>query len=190
MNMKYARPYEQTLRAQQAWETGARLLEVAEGLFAREPFDRVGLEAVARAAGVTVPTVQRRFGNKEGLFLACVDAIRARVQAQRPTPLASDRRAAIRQLVDHYEAEGRMIWNFLRQEDDVPALKDGMAEARRFHRSWVEAAFGSGDDRRTDALVAATDFFIWKLLRLDLGRDREDVEHTMVRLVDAITGGC
>lgn len=187
--MKPARHYEQTLRAQKAWETEVRLLEAAEGLFAREPFDRVGLEAVARAAGVTVPTVQRRFGNKEGLFLACVDVIRARVLAQRPAPVACDRRGAVHQLIDHYEAEGRMLWNLLRQEDDVPALKEGLAEARRFHRAWVEAAFGGGDDRRTDALVAATDFFIWKLLRLDLGREREEVEQTMVRLVDAIAGG-
>jgi AcrR family transcriptional regulator len=190
MNMKSGRAYEQTLRAQKVHETEARLLEVAERLFARERFDRVTLDAVAREAGVTVPTVQRRFGNKEGLFLACAEVARARIAAQRPTDVACSRREAMGRLIDHYEAEGAMVWHLLRQEDDVPALREGLADGRRYHRAWVEAVFGGSDDvARIDALVAATDLFVWKLLRLDLGRTRTQVEHTMNAMVDAIVGG-
>jgi AcrR family transcriptional regulator len=187
--MKSGRSYDQTLRAQKAVETEVRVLEVAEALFSRERFDRVTLEAVAREAGVTIPTVQRRFGNKEGLFVACAGRMRDRVVAQRPLTPTADRREALRQLLEHYEAEGARVWHFLRQEEDVPALREGLAEGRRYHRAWVEAVFGRGDDARGDALVAATDLSVWKLLRLDLGRSRAQVEHTMITMVDAIVGG-
>jgi len=52
----------------------------------RRPFDRVTLAAVAQAAGVTIPTLQRRFGNKEGLFAACGSRVGVRIVAQRGSP--------------------------------------------------------------------------------------------------------
>ncbi|MEW5850113.1 MAG: TetR/AcrR family transcriptional regulator [Myxococcota bacterium] len=36
------------------------------------------LAAVAEASGVSIPTLQRRFGNKDGLFAAVGDRVRAR----------------------------------------------------------------------------------------------------------------
>lgn len=188
MNMKCGRGYQQTLRAQQAHDNQARILGAAERLFATERFDRVTLHAVATAAGVTIPTIQRRFGNKEGLFAACADAMRPRILAQRVVPAGGDLALAVRRLVDHYEQEGRMVWHFLRQEQDVPLLRDGLAEGRRVHRAWVEAVFGADDPTRTDALVAATDVYVWKLLRIDLGRRRAEVEERMIAMARAVAG--
>jgi AcrR family transcriptional regulator len=191
MNMKSERAYTQTLRAQKALDSEARILDEAERLFGTELFDRVTLDAVARAAGVTIPTVQRRFGGKEGLFMACGERVRARVQAQRGAPPVDDVPAAIRQLVAHYEAEGRNVWHWLRQEADVPFLRAGLEEGRATHRAWVIAAFGVQKERvaHVDALVAVTDLFTWKLLRLDLGRTRVDVERTMITMANAIQQG-
>lgn len=188
MNMKEGRGYQQTLRAQKAQDNEARILTEAERLFATERFDRVTLDAVAKAAGVTIPTIQRRFGNKEGLLAACADAMRPRILAQRVVPAGGDLAVAMRHLVDHYEKEGRMVWHFLRQADDVPLLHDGLAEGRRVHRAWVEAVFGAGDPARTDALVAVTDLFVWKLLRVDLGRRRAEVEDRMIAMARAVAG--
>jgi AcrR family transcriptional regulator len=194
--MNYKRGYVQGLRAQQTVEREERILDEAERLFGTLPFDRVALSAVAQAAGVTIPTLQRRFGNKEGLFTACGERIRARVGRQRGAPPIGNVRGSIVQLIDHYELEGRLTWQLLRQEDDIPFLKRGLDYGRGVHRAWVEQVFAEplarsargGRQPLTDALVAATDVFVWKLLRLDFGRSRKDVEATILAMVEAIVG--
>jgi AcrR family transcriptional regulator len=157
----------------------------------------VTLAQVAAAAGVTVPTLQRRFGNKEGLFHAWGQRVRERVNAQRGSPPVGDLRACLVELVAHYELEGRGAWHLLRQEDDIPLLKHGLDVGRRVHRAWVEQVFAETIARRSpakrrslvDALVAVTDLFVWKLLRLDNGRSRQDVETILIAMAEAITGG-
>jgi AcrR family transcriptional regulator len=191
------RRYDTTLRSQRAAENEQRILDEAERLFRTELFDRVTLASVAEAAGVTIPTLQRRFGNKEGLFVACGQRLGARVQAQRGTPPVNDIPAALSQLVEHYEAEGAWVFHMLRQESDVPLLQPAMAHGRQQHRAWVEKVFAErleplrGRERtlRVDQLIAVTDLFVWKLLRVDLGRPRKDVEASMLQLALAVSKG-
>jgi AcrR family transcriptional regulator len=197
MNMKLRRTYRQTLRAQMAADTEKHILEEAQRLFSTNLFDRVSLAAVARAAEVTIPTIQRRYGSKDGLFAAAAARVRTRIHHQRGTPPLGDVRACIVELVAHYELEGRMVWHLLRQEADVPLLRPAMEEGRKTHRAWVEEVFApyldrtEGKRRRAsvDALVAVTDVFTWKLLRLDLGRSRGEVETLMNATAAAVAGG-
>lgn len=191
------RRYDGRLRAERARESAERILEVAERAFATEHFDRVTLASVAQAAGVTVTTLQRKYGDKSGLFAAVAARGRARIVAQRGAPPKDDVRAALTQLVDHYESEGRLVWHLVRQEREVPTLAKVTREGRKTHRAWVESVFAGalarleGDDRRrrVDALVAATDLFVWKLLRIDVGRSRADVESTMFAMASAVARG-
>ncbi|MBK6528650.1 MAG: TetR/AcrR family transcriptional regulator [Deltaproteobacteria bacterium] len=193
--MKSGRAYQQTARAQKTAESLERILDEAEALFFSEPFDRVTLDAVARAAGVSIPTLQRNFGNKEGLFAAVGGRMRARVEAERRPPrMTQEARPA---LLDHYERDGRTMWHLLRQEADVPLLHAGLDEARAVHRAWVGEVFacslaalkGAERERRLDALVAATDLYVWKLLRVDLGRTRQQVGRTMTAMALAVARG-
>ncbi|MFZ1411915.1 MAG: helix-turn-helix domain-containing protein [Micropruina sp.] len=194
--MKTARAYRQGLRALQASANEERILDAAERLFATELFDRVSLAEVARASGVSIPTLQRRFGSKDGLFEATGRRVRERVLAQR-RPAAPDPISALAALLDHYEQEGAMMWHLLRQESDVPALGVVLAEARSMHRVWIEGVFAplldglEGEDRHTrvDALVAATDLYLWKLLRIDLGRSRAHTERLITGLVHNVARG-
>jgi AcrR family transcriptional regulator len=191
-----ARRYDNTLRAQQAADTSGRILEVAERLFATEHFDRVTLSSVAKAAGVTIPTLQRKYGSKEGLFAALGDVVRERVGAQRGAPPSNDVEGAIGQLIAHYEEEGALIWHLLKQEAEVSLLHVALEEGRQVHRKWVETVFASaleGLDRaarheRVDALICATDLYQWKLLRLDFGRSRAAVEKTINAMAKAVAG--
>jgi AcrR family transcriptional regulator len=50
-----------------------QLLELAEELFAERGYAGASMDELARRAGVTKPVVYELFGNKEGLFGACVD---------------------------------------------------------------------------------------------------------------------
>ncbi len=182
------------LRGLRAEDTAVRILEVAERAFSTLPFDRVTLAEVAKGAGVTIPTLQRKYGNKEGLFAALAPVVRARIQEQRGRPPGGDVAAAVKQLVGHYEAEGALVWHLLRQEADVPFLKAALGEGRSVHRAWVEAAFahllpkGKARAAQIDALVAVTDLYLWKLLRLDLGRSRAQTEQTLVAMAQAVAG--
>jgi hypothetical protein len=62
---------------------------------------------------------------------------------------------------------------------------------RTYHRGWVERTFapqlaglrGPARKRRIAALVAATDVYTWKLLRLDLGLSQAETERTLVEMI-------
>lgn len=180
------RPYVQRARAERSAETSERILEVAERLFSREIFERVTLDSVAREAGVSIPTLQRRYGSKEGLLAAVVERAEQRVAAQRASPTLGAIDANLDALLAHYELEARTMWHLLRQEEDCPPLAEIVKRGRALHRRWVEEAFGKGSRERTDALVAATDLFVWKLLRVDLKRGQGAVRSTMRALVDGV----
>lgn len=172
------------------------MLDAALRRFATALFDEVTLDAIADDAGVTVQTVIRRFGSKEDLFSLLIEREGVRILADR-TPASSDRgdiAAAVRALVSHYERDGAMVLNLLRQEDRFPLIAETLETARRVHEVWVEEQLqllldgSSGDERRLrlDALLAATDIYVWKVLRVDRGRSVEEVEEAMLALLEGI----
>jgi TetR/AcrR family transcriptional regulator, mexJK operon transcriptional repressor len=71
----------------------AAILEAARAAFLAQPYDRVSVEAVALAAGVSKVTVYARFGSKDQLFVRALsswcDAMydRARLEAGQGQPL-------------------------------------------------------------------------------------------------------
>ncbi len=185
-----------TARAARAAETGERILDAAMARFSEMAFDAVTLADVAEDAGVTVQTVIRRFGGKEGLFAQLVERESARIGAAR-TPRGGDEASieeAVHALVGHYEADGPAILNFLKQEDRSPELAEVVATGRSVHEAWVKTHCASvlagrrGVDgkRRLAAAIAATDLYVWKLLRLDRSMSRADVEKTMLLLLRGI----
>ena len=170
------RSYDNARRSAAAAETAGRIAEVAERLLAEGPFDGVTLQAIADGAGVSVQTVLRHMGSRDG----CIEAVRQRVGA-RIAAQRGETTDPIGQLLAHYEAEGRLILNLLAQEGAVAFARQAVEEGRAFHRAWVVRCFGVDDD----ALVAATDLYVWKLLRLDLGRSAEATREVVERLVRA-----
>lgn len=50
------------------------ILEAAGELFVKDGFDKVSMDQLAEAAGVSKQTVYSHFGSKEGLFQAAIDA--------------------------------------------------------------------------------------------------------------------
>jgi len=229
----HTRPYDMTLRAQRAAQTTERIVTVTETLLLEGPLTEVTLKAIAAGAEVTVQTVLRHMGSRDGCLEAVAQRLAERVAEQRGASPAGDVDGAIAGLVDHYEADGRLVLNLLAQEAGSEPLARRAAEiGRAFHRDWVRRCFapwlGEADDReaddreagdyeagdreaddredgdyeagdredgdvdvgdvreRVDALVAATDLYVWKLLRLDLGRSREATEGVLRHLVTAV----
>ena len=190
MNISATRSYRQAARALATAATGERILDAAVGLFWAQPGGIV-LEDVARAAGVTVQTVLRRFGSKDGLFEAAATRERDTVVAQRDTAPVGDAGAAVSVLLDHYEQYGERVLRLLAEEVRSPALRAIIDSGRTVHRQWCAQVFAPalsalGDtdrDRRLAQLVAVCDVYTWKLLRHDAGLGRRQTEIALVELL-------
>src|SRR5260370_42666326 len=73
------RRYRMVARAEAAATTAERILDAAVEVFWELPTDQISLDEIARRAGVTVQTVIRRFGGREGLLAAAGERAAAKV---------------------------------------------------------------------------------------------------------------
>lgn len=118
------REYRSELRAQQADETRERILDATVRVMARGLPD-VSIPAVAREAGVSIPTVYRHFATKHDLFAAVYPHL--------------ERRAGLREMViprtmDQLRDGIRAIFDRLEAFDDLARAamaSPAAAEARR-----------------------------------------------------------
>jgi len=187
------RPYRQTARAETAEATAREILEAFSECMRKQWFDEVTLDEVARRAGVNVRTVVRRYGGKEGLLKGFVENFVPSVAVNRETQ-PGDVEAAVERLIEIYEAWGDSVIRNLAQEPRHRSLKPLLDLGRSHHRGITARAFapwleplGQRDRRDTlDALVAATDVYVWKLARRDMGRSRAETGLLLRRLVDAV----
>ena len=169
------------------------ILATFQDLLLRRALDAVTLTAVAEGAGVTQQTVIRKFGGKEGLLRALAHKIKDEVVERRRVE-PGDVEAAIAVLVHDYESVGDLVMRLLTQEGRDPALSDLLQLGRREHRQWVAAAFAPALSTRResersillDALVTATDLYVWKLLRRDFGYAPAHVARVMDSLVTGL----
>jgi AcrR family transcriptional regulator len=187
------RRYTQDARARSAEDTARRVLEAFLARLMAQWYDEITLDRVAEDAGVTVQTVVRRFGGKEGLLAKSVGTLSAQINAQRATP-PGDIPGAVRNLIADYERTGDAVIRLLALEPRHPAIKETLDFGRGEHRRWVSEAFanelGALDaeprERVLDALVVATDVYAWKLLRRDKGRSRDATAATIESMIRAV----
>ena len=187
--MKTTRKYTMGARAEAVEETRRRVIDALVGLAETRPFAEISLDDVATAAGVSVQTVLRRFGSRDALFADAMQTAQSNVEAERRTP-PGDVGAAVRTVVDHYEKRGRVALLMLAQEEHDAFARKVTDFGKALHRTWVSEAFAPvvdpDDEEALDLLVAATDVFTWKLLRIDRGHSRAVTERLIHRLVDAV----
>lgn len=183
-----ARSYTMQARALAVSSTRTRILRAMLDLAVERLTVEITLDDVAARAGVSVRTVLRHFGDRDGLLDAATGLGAAEFEAEREaTP--GDVDEAARVIVDHYEARGDFVIRLLAQEDD-PRIGPIVATGRLVHRTWVGEVFGPllpvhppAREAAIDLLVVATDVYAWKLLRRDRGLDRDAVEGRMRRMV-------
>jgi len=197
MNTVDRRPYRMVSRAASAAATGERILDAAVEAFWERPGGQVSLDAVADRAGVSVQTVIRRFGGKEGLLAAALERETTRVRASRDPAAVTDTAGAVAQLVAHYEVMGERVLRMLAEETRAPVLRKVVDAGRRVHRDWCECVFASSlagltgptRARRLAQLVAVCDVYTWKLLRRDAGLSRSETERALLELIEPLLEG-
>ncbi|MFC0681833.1 TetR/AcrR family transcriptional regulator [Lysobacter korlensis] len=191
--MKTIRPYTQRARAEASEATHLRIMDALVRLVAERSSMSIQLTEVAERAGVSVQTILRRFGSRDGLFDQTLAHESAKVEAEREAP-AGNPPEALRILIDHYEQRGDGMMALLSQESADERARSIVTTGRAVHRRWVESVFapwlGSGGtaerSERVRLLIAATDLYVWKLLRRDMGLSRQDTEAHMLRLLEGL----
>lgn len=185
------RKYEMAARQQAKDATRAAILAAAIETFVDARSLDITLPAVADRAGVTVKTVLRHFGNRDGLIDAAFAQAYDEVLAER-TPPTNDPDDALRVLIAHYERRGDMVLAVLGDTDDPRAVHMNTA-GRLAHRQWVDDVFSAQlpteqaeRARLVDVLVVATDVYCWKLLRRDRELSTHEVHDRMALMTGAV----
>jgi AcrR family transcriptional regulator len=194
--MSQSRSYHKKARARSEAATGEAILDAAYHAFSMEPFGSVTLKQIADESGVTVQTVIRRFGSKEGLFIHLAKQMEKRIIPEREVPAEEGLSAALNALIRHYERDGDIITHLVNQENQFEFIRVVVNRGRQVHRQWVEkhcrhllaGLTGSERTRMLSALIVATDLSTWKLLRRDYGHDQETVAGIMQKLLNGLNG--
>jgi AcrR family transcriptional regulator len=195
MNMKLptaTRRYTQTVRAVSAQATGKQILDAFLARLMTQWFDEITLDSIAEDAGVTVQTVLRRFGDKEGLLAEALKILAVQIRASRGKA-TSDVESLVHGLITDYEATGDAVIRLLALEPRHPALKVVLDFGRSEHRQWTSTALAevlgkldtAARNAALDALVVVMDVYTWKLLRRDMGRSVNATATVMKNLIRA-----
>ncbi|WP_433224732.1 TetR/AcrR family transcriptional regulator [Microtetraspora malaysiensis] len=192
MESEAKRSYRMGARAAAMEATRVRILEAAVALWARRWYDDVTLQHIADEAGVSVQTIVNHFDSKDGLADAIADRLASQTEVARQAP-AGDVPAIVAVLFEDYEGHGDANVLWIAQVDRVPAIARAAAHARGQHRAWLERVFadrlparGPAREHALTLHYAATDVYLWKLWRRDLGLSREDAERAMCDLLTSI----
>jgi AcrR family transcriptional regulator len=181
-------------RAASTAETRKTVLEASAAAFDELPFDEITLAEVARRSGVSVQTVIRHFGGKEGLFLATLQHTAAEMASGREVEPGGEPKEIVSTLIDHYEEFGDRVLHALAQEDRVPALGTLVELGRTYHLAWCRGAFhpalkglrGRRRERRAFQLAAVTDIYMWKILRRDRGLGVAETKLAIMELLEPL----
>ena len=187
------RAYKQDARADQARANAQAVLDAAvKQLRTAKRLAEVTLEDIAADARVTVRTILRQFGSKDGIMEAAFLEVGRQIEMARPKTVAGDVDAALAALLTQYEAEGDLNARVVAEEYEIPILHKLLEHARASHRQWVASIFAprlahlspAEREQRITALYAATEVQLWKVMRRDLHQSAEQtavIFHQLVR---------
>lgn len=188
------RRYVMTARAAKTAATRARIRMSAIQLYReRGAIEDFTLEEVAQRARVAVRTILRAAQSKDELVYAALDSMPGQGIVLHRTP-PGDVAAAVRACFDAYESIGDLQVQRLNTEGHRPALKLALDKGRETHREGLKIAFAPHLDRLQGEaraqlltiLLVATDVYVWKLLRRDMGLGRAAAEAIVVEILNGV----
>jgi len=189
------RQYRMGARAAAVAATRNRILDAAGSAADELPVEELTLAVVARRAGVSVQTVLRHFGSREQLLAAMVAHMGMQMGGDREVEASWGTERIVAVLIDHYERFGdRVLW-MLAQEHRHPQVKALTDFGREYHAQWCREAFapalrglrGRRRERLLSQIVAATDVYVWKVLRRDRKLSQAQVTLAIQELLAPLT---
>ncbi len=194
MKKKTTRPYQMDKRSEMSAKTAQDIVKAVISLWHELPLKEITLEKIAARAGVTTRTIMRRFGSKEGLFKACLQNKVSDYQSQREKAEVGNIEVSVSFLLKDYEAHGDALIKTLAVENDLQVAHQALDAGRKYHRDWCQRIFEpyltlqdrNSYEQKLRGFIAATEFYLWKLLRRDLNYSFDETKETFIRLVKGI----
>jgi len=171
-------------RAKQVARNDRKIIDAMADLWLEVPMSELTLDKVSQKSGVTVRTILRKFGSKEGLIRACIENDGDRFTRKRMQVTPGDLPGILDALLEEYEYMGDALIRTLTVEYEFPVTQTLLKNARMFHREWCAIVFEPflpekiSDNYETilSAFISSTEFYLWKLLRRDLGKSQEQCQ--------------
>lgn len=193
-----ARPYRSQLRAQQAEETRARILDATVRVMAGG-LASVSIPAVAREARVSVPTIYRHFATKRDLLAAVYPHLASRAGLNEPVVPRSveEFRDMVRSLAERLESLGELARAAMASPAAEEArrinMPDRFAMSRRFAGTVAPGAQVADRDRIARIMLVLTSSSALRMWRDHLGSSvdeaADDVDWVLRAAIAAATSG-
>ena len=181
-------------RADQVAANDQKILDAAAELWLKLPLSEVTLEKVAEQSGFSIRTLLRKFGSREGLMEACVEQDAGDFLKKRREAPVGDPEGILDSLLSEYEQMGDAVIRALMAEEELPVAKKLLETGRNFHKEWCATVFApflpsnSAEDyeERLHAFMAATEIYLWKMLRRDHNRSYEQTFQVFQQLLEGL----
>jgi AcrR family transcriptional regulator len=178
-------------------ETDERILDATYRLMAQHGYVRMSMDAIAAEAGVTKPTIYRRYGTKIELAMA---ALVYKCDPSRP-PITGDTRADLIAELEHFRrAISRpygmsLLGTVLAEEHETPELLAAFREylvapRRGALRAILEAACARGEFRPDADLAIAANLLVGAYYAQYVGGapfDDKWAEHVVEMVLDGLS---
>lgn len=178
-------------RSKLAEMTEERILKALAELFLEESLRDITLEKIAERSGVTVRTILRKFGTKEGLFKTSQELDIVGLENIKEKTRVGDIGHIVQTMLEEYESTGLAGIRLLALEHEMALAADFLKKGREVHSKWVERVFApylpTDDEKKRHAMLGAlyveTDINGWRLLRLDLGYSLEQTREILIKKI-------
>jgi AcrR family transcriptional regulator len=188
------RSYQMSERAKQVARNDRKIMNAMSDLWIELPLSEITLDMISRKSGVTVRTILRKFGSKEGLFKACIEKDGDRFTIKRKEVKPGDLNGILDALLEEYEHMGDALIRTLTVEYNFHSTQRLLHKARTMHREWCAYVFEPYLPSKTSesyetvllAFIAGTEFYLWKLLRRDLGNSQEQCREIFLFTLESL----
>jgi len=186
--------YDNTNRQLEAEKSRQEIIRAVTRLWKEQPTRDITLQLVAREAGVTTRTILRKFGSREGLLSETMSQEAARISAERGKATPGDVKGILKALLDSYEYMGELALRNIRLEGELEMARRIGESGRKVHREWCIRMFAqflpdsaSGEyEVRLASFIAATEIYLWKLLRKDMKMSKGQVFEVFRHMVEGL----
>jgi len=174
MNKK--NPYNNTRRLIGAENTKIEIIKAFGNLWSRHSIKDITLDMVAKEAGVTTKTILRKFESKDGMINESLFYLATEIKGERTLATVGNIDEILKALLSNYEKMGEAAIRTINLESELEIARQIGAKGRALHRDWCIQMFSpylpneqSADyEIQLTSFIAATEIYLWKLMRKDL----------------------
>lgn len=186
--------YDNSKRLIDAENTKIEIIKAFGTLWSNYSIKDITLEKVAKEAGVTTKTILRKFESKEGLTNESLSYLAAEIESERTTTKVGDIDDILKALLSNYEKMGEAAIRTINLESELEIARQIGAKGRALHRDWCIRMFASylPNEKSIDyeiqltSFIAATEIYLWKLMRKDLKLSKEKTFSIFKNLVEGL----